>query len=68
MGFGSSNKTPDPEPIPPVPSRDHPNRLEVEKQAQTRAKSQKGYGGHLLSGGHKGDTSSGGTSKPSLIG
>lgn len=48
MGFGGSSPPP-PEPIPQVPQEDHPNSLEIEKQAIRKSKAQDGVSKHLLS-------------------
>lgn len=66
MGFGGASPPPA-EPVPNVPTRDDPSKLEIERQAITKAKKQDGYSKHLLSG-PKGDTSDTGTKQKSLIG
>ncbi len=69
MGMGgSSTPTPTPEPVPQVPVQDSPNSLEVARNDVRRAKGQDGHSGHLLSGGHKGDTSKPNVKRAGLIG
>ena len=68
MGGGGSRPTPEPEPVPQVPIQDSPNSLEVARQDVRRAQKQDGHSGHLLSGGHKGDTSKPKVSRAKLIG
>jgi len=65
---GGSPPVPTPEPIPQVPIRDDPNKLEVARAVVNKSKKQDGHAGHLLSGGPQGDTSSSGSKPKSLIG
>jgi hypothetical protein len=50
MSFGSSPKTPTPQPVTPVPQEDDPKSLEARKVAAVAAQRQEGMSAHLLSG------------------
>lgn len=68
MGFGGQQSAPlpEPEPIPQTPQDDDPDGI-FEAQRVIRAnKEREGAQGHLLSGGHQGDTSDPGTTRKTL--